>query len=388
MKAQFLTACLATLTSTLFAQIQPGERLYGGSVSSRNTYSHNLNTDVKNNSSFTASAVQLTVGKFRQNNWLTGINMSLGLSPGSNKIVSAVGGQNNYESGTRYLSYAVSLNPFVRRYWELNNIQLFVGGGIGVSVSGFYSRDKEFPAEDYTFSGNRMFGFGISPSFEAGLNYFVTKHLALELKISTNAFPVSFGQLGAGFIYRTGDHALTLDNQAQTNQTKKGGWLPGGSFSISNTSVKTPGERNLTYDPGIYKVSLSAGKFIRERTVLGIEAGYQYTERRTEGENASVSKSKWFSVVPYVQTYWLTSRLTPFHRISASWSKLVGAQGNTFGLNGQFGLAYMLGERFIIETSLASVGVDYSRLGNSYETISPYASASLGNQFALRYVFR
>lgn len=386
MKAQFLTACLATLTSTLFAQIQPGERLYGGSISVASMYSRNLNTDVKNNNSFTASTVQLTVGKFRQNNWLTGINMTLGLSPGSSKIVSAVDGQNNYESGTRYLSYSASLNPFVRRYWGLNNIQLFVGGGIGVSVSGFYSREKEFPAKDYTFSGNRMFGFGISPTFEAGLNYFVTKHLALELKTSTTAFPVSFGQLRAGFIYRTGDHAASPDNQTQVSQTQKGGWLLGGQFSVSNTFLE--GTQNTTYEPEVYTISASAGTFIRERTVLGIEAGYQHTGRKTTGNNQSVSRSTGISVIPYVQTYWLTSRLTPFHRISASWSKLINTQGNTFGLNGQFGLAYMLGNRFILETSLARVGVDYSRLGNITETVSPYASASLGNQFALRYVFR
>ena len=383
MKAQFLTACLATLTSTLFAQIQPGERLYGGSISSRFIQSSSVSS--KNLADQNDVSVGLTTGKFRKNNWFVGLNLNAGLNAIDSEWPQM---PQNEPSRYRYRYYSAGLNPFFRKYWELDKIQLFAGAGINAALIKSFRKEKIFPAKEYSLVDySDFYQFNIAPTFELGLNYFLTKHLAVQLSTTSNRFPVSLGSVSAGLVYWTGEHQSNPDATATATQTQKGSWLIGGTFSVMNSRSAMPGDEN-TYTPNTFSAGLSIGNFVRDRTVLGLEASYSYSESRSRELNRFISSYYQIALTPYVQTYWLTNRLTPFHRISASWQKTQSVQYTNISLDGQIGLAYMLGDRFIIETALATLGLGYQKLSGSSESLIANASASLGNRFALRYVFR
>ncbi len=383
MKTQLLVAWLTTLTSTLFAQIQPGERLYGGSISSRFVRSSSVSG--KNLADQNELSVGLTTGKFRKNNWFVGLNLNAGLNAINSEWPQV---PQNDPSKYRYRYYSAGLNPFFRKYWELDKIQLFVGAGINAALIKSFRKEKIFPAKEYSLVDySDFYQFNIAPTFELGLNYFLTKHLAVQLSTTSNRFPVSFGALSAGLVYWTGEHPSNPDATATATQTQKGNWLIGGTFSMMNSRSAIPGDEN-TYTPNTFSAGLSVGNFVHDRTILGLEASYSYSESRSRELNRFIGSYYQIALTPYVQTYWLNRRLTPFHRISASWLKTQDKSYTNLSLNGQIGLAYMLGDRFILETTLANLGLNYQKIASATESLGGNASASLGNQFALRYVFR
>jgi hypothetical protein len=98
---------------------------------------------------------------------------------------------------------------------------------------------------------------------------------------------------------------------------------------------------------------------------------------------------------PYFQHYWTSTRLTPYTRLSAAYitsgDKLMNNRSNTNAMNAALGigLAYMAGNRFIVETSLATASLTYGPISSAQDDVSSWSatlSGGMRGNFAIRYV--
>lgn len=111
--------------------------------------------------------------------------------------------------------------------------------------------------------------------------------------------------------------------------------------------------------------------------------------------NSSSNENWLFGISPYFQHYWTSTRLTPYTKVRVDYMRFNSDPSGIDSFDGgvSLGLAYMAGQRFIIETSLANASANYIPSGKPTDvgwnkTWGASISAGLTGNFAVRYVFQ
>ncbi|MBN8821085.1 MULTISPECIES: hypothetical protein [unclassified Spirosoma] len=381
----------------LYAQIQKGNGILSGTVSvayDRQTrpFSTILNTGPTSVQTNWMPALAITAGRFWKDNWLAGVSLSGSLTRNQQNL------ESNTDRTYPNTFYSIFVTPFIRRYWQVGSVYVF--GGVGVSVSTSGSRRSYFDSDgQLKESGERTKTMGIAPRVEAGINYLVSSRLGIQLLASTNSLPLSTAGLSAGLVYWTGPGRMSNAQEQRDNpQTNAGKWVLEGGFSVTNQQTNQDAGGGITaYQSrtNVCSFSPSIGYFIGKNKLIGVSIPIAYSGNHLTSTNASASKDmQWtVGVVPYFQHYWLPTQLTPYTRIEAGYMHYTSEDYSGFSVNGavRVGLAYMIGQRFILETSLAGASVSYRASGRSdrpgdAKTWNGGVSAGLTGNFALRYV--
>ncbi|GAB3990068.1 hypothetical protein GCM10028807_16430 [Spirosoma daeguense] len=131
--------------------------------------------------------------------------------------------------------------------------------------------------------------------------------------------------------------------------------------------------------------------------MIGVALPFTYSTTNYNSKNQQARSDEWWQIgiTPYFQHYWAAARLTPYTRISTGYvySNNIASRGSSINAGIDVGLAYMAGQRFNIETSLASANVTYAwdKLTSSELQRSNWGAGVKGGisgNIAIRYVFQ
>jgi len=353
------TLCLFTLTGLLclpsFAQTTKGQRITSGEVG----FTFNR-ASVRDRDRAIIYGVSASVnrGRFFKDNWLIGYGIGVNYS----------GVSVDYYTSPAYTSSGSGINAFasvfLRRYWPvIDRLSLYAGGGINGYRQGFRASttDRMPPSASSTLS------WGIMPMGQIGALYTLSNRLALEANIS-NSFPTGVDNISFGLAFRTGPGSqLSLGiADVEAPQIQKGRWLLGASGSVtggrSTGNFVNPSTGIGSDTKSTASVGLSAGLFTRNNLLVGLAMNYVADRAGDDAAPGAVAYSMSFS--PFVRSYVGTHRLRPFvegrldYGISKSPNSAVNPQYAGAGIG--LGLAYMVGEHFIIQTSLGSLDGRYN----------------------------
>lgn len=400
MKCALITAGLLVAYST-FAQTQKGNGILTGSLSvdyakQEHPFTIGQNDDPTSISSVWNPAVSVTMGRFWTDNWLVGLSLS-GTSSMARQNLQA-----NLDRSYLTTSLSVAATPFIRRYWQIYSVYLFAGAGVSVNVAN--GKQPFFDSNGQLVEpGQKISSVGVNPQIEAGINYFLTNRLGLQLIATASSLPMNIAGLGAGLVYWTGAGRRDRLREEHTNsQTDAGRWVLEGYFSVNhqkNSQAENAGGISYQSDSKNYYFSPSAGFFIRKNTLVGISIPIAYGAnmfRPADPNLNSSSNENWlFGISPYLQHYWTSTRLTPYTKVHVGYTRFNSDPSgvDSFGGGVSLGLAYMAGQRFIIETSLANASANYLTSGKPTDmgwnkTWRTNISAGLTGNFAVRYVFQ
>ena len=381
---------LVITTAPLLAQTEKGNGILSGGISLLTTNSRFSQSGTQN---AIYPSLSLTAGTFVKDNWLVGGNVMTSLSSTKTDFSASRSTSQNTD---------LRIRPFVRHYWQAGAVQVFAGGGVSFNSTGTKSEASSSLATPAVVV-NKTNTLSVTPYLEAGVNYFLTRRLSLQATASANALPVNVGLFSMGLVYWTGTGSTARQPTGTANpQTDRGRWVLEGSLGLSSTKTTSELASNSpSRKQNQFTISPSAGYFIQKNTIIGI--GFPLVFSSSEqvqpgGRTTTTTRNQTIGVSPYYQHYWANNRLTPFTRIDVFYSQSGNsANGSTIstttsnvGAGGSIGLAYMLGERFIVETSLLSASVNrYVGRGVSEGSKgwTTTVSGQLGQGFSLRYVF-
>jgi hypothetical protein len=392
MKKQLCTIASLLITTVAWSQTEKGNGLISGSISANITRADNKSAD--NTSHGWQSNLNLTAGHFVADNWLVGASVSVGTVASSSKRPLYTG-QIGQPIAQQANSVSASLVPFVRRYWQFAPVQVFAGVGLSASLNAGRQLIDEITGvtPPQNTRQQRTTNWQITPYLEGGVNFFLTKRLALQVAASSTALPFYSSQLSTGLVYWTGSNRQAdTQPERENRQTDKGNWLLEGSFSAGGLGTNyNYGSGENKQSSGSYFVSPSVGYFIRKNTMLGVGIPLSFTSNRMNGQTSPAYWS--IGISPYYLHYWASTRLTPFTRVEATIGQMnSGSNGERIWSTSAsvgLGLAYMAGQRFIIQTSLANVSLARTAISDSADgngLWGGYLSAGLGGSFGLRYV--
>ena len=379
MKTRLIGFALVASTQLLCAQTQKGNGLIGGTAAIN--YSWIDRNDEQNKLSLWMPSLSLTAGRFVADNWLAGLSVS-----GNSFLLRSRVEQTVADGGRdgRTTIIAVSTTPFVRRYFSIGPAFAFVGGGLSVNTNGQHERTVRGSIGGPIITNRQVTNWSVNPFLEAGVNYFVSNRLAVQLSTAASSVPFTVSNLNLGLVYWTGPNQKTGQPAAQDNpQTNRGNWLVEGSFSATgNTESNTTNSSANT----TYQLAPSVSYFISKNTLLGLSIPLTYSH--------SLGSSGWVvGFAPYYQHYWTATRLTPYTRLGVNYDVYGQNQTDdrtrTLGASATIGLAYMAGKRFILETSLLSASISRFQFSDTRSENAQWdtgLSAGLRGNFAVRYV--
>ncbi|GAB3496150.1 hypothetical protein GCM10027341_14480 [Spirosoma knui] len=383
MKKYVLIVIGLFLASAGWAQTEKSNGIISGTVSVDYSKANNSNRSI-------APGLNLTAGHFFANNWLMGLSTTVNTTFLKTKPAGLPG-----EPFINNSTVRSSITPFVRRYWRFDPVHFFAGAGLTIGVTG--SRQTDLVSNDGqpVFVQQRLTGVSVDPYFEGGLNYLLTNRLGLQLVASTTSIPFRVAGVNVGLVYWTGPGRRASVPREQANpQTDKGRWLLEGSFSVSSQTTKqdqTSPRTSVRLANTTYALNPSVGFFVKKNSLLGISVPVSIGTYKTEPGGQSVTNWN-IGISPYYQRYWSSTRLTPYTRVSANYTLVsfttIDEKVNNFGAGLNLGLAYMAGQRFIVETSLANVSFNYMKGGPINDAWSANITAELTGNFAVRYAFK
>lgn len=397
MKKRLYTLAFLLVASIAGAQTQKGNGLVSGGLSVGYSQISYQPSDASQQT--WQPALNVTVGRFVTDNWLVGVSV-WGTSYFGQARTAFFNGQTRRTLEQHSTNVDVDVTPFVRRYWQFAPVQVFAGAGLSVGISGSRVTNQEFngPTQQVVPLELRTTGFQVSPYLEAGVNYFLTNRLALQLSATAGSLPFNVSGFNTGLVYWTGADRKAERQQARENgQTNRGNWLIEGGFGSNSTSTnRSTGTTVNQTSSGTYAISPSVGYFLSKNSLLGISVPFAFVGNENSGQNPQrSSRNSYWSVgiSPYFQRYWTSTRLTPYTRVSASYVA-IGSKPNRTGTNLVdaslgVGLAYMAGQRFIVETSVANASLAYQPSDDSGDGVQSWnatLSAGLRGNFAVRYV--
>ncbi|WP_460944329.1 hypothetical protein [Spirosoma daeguense] len=382
------------------AQTQKGNRLISGSLS--------LNYNRQKEPLFDKHAipdnviikwnpiVSATAGRFWKDNWLMGLSLS-----GSSSTYHQSQESSSFESTNKSSQSAFTVTPFVRRYWAVQSVYLFAGAGLSLNsyratANGFVRNLGTITVDDQSNSG-----FSVNPRLEVGLTYFLANRLGIQLVASADALPINAAGVSAGLIYSTGSVPNNrASDESNSNQLQAGKWVLEGSFGMGNgreSRTSSAGTYDYSSNSQRYMISPSIGFFLKNRNLIGVALPFTYSTTNYNSKNQQARSDEWWQIgiTPYFQHYWAAARLTPYTRISTGYvySNNIASRGSSINAGIDVGLAYMAGQRFNIETSLASANVTYAwdKLTSSELQRSNWGAGVKGGisgNIAIRYVFQ
>lgn len=374
-KRLLLTACLLS-AGLAQAQIQKGNGILGGGINL--SYSQQINSSYKRTDIL--PSVNLVYGQFVSKDWLIGANVQF---DGQYNRISPE--QINESRDQRNIG---SINPFFRRYWAVGPVFLFAGAGIS---AGFDNTQADAPSGSATTGEVQTTSFSVNPTVEAGGTYFLSNRLALQGTVTGVGLPIPGSSINLGLVYWTGPTGTGKANlKTKLSTTQAGNWVLGGGFGStgSKRTISGPGDIREAKGNTLY-MDVSIGRFIAKSTLFGIGLGFS-TNTQTQMPSVGSSTTQTYSIAPYAQHYLSNRCLTPFlrgtvlyasNRVTSSDQRVNTVQGSV-GL----GLAYLISNRFIVETSLATASYQVINFDENNRVQGANLSAQLGSGFSLRYV--
>ncbi|GAB3258345.1 hypothetical protein GCM10027347_21570 [Larkinella harenae] len=377
MKKTVLIGYLSVIATLAYAQTDKGQGIWTGGLSFTQ---ESLKDEASTNRYLNRTSQGIfTVrrGIFFKDNWLAGGELSFGYNSYHNRWAYT----NQPEKTSNSAGLYSGLSGFVRRYWGKAKWRVFTGGGVSLS----YSNNKYDGSNPQGSDGN---SFGVSPFFQVGANYYLTDRIGLEASTSSNSFPFLFNGVGIGLVILTGGVNNNATETYDAPQTQKGRWVLGGTFRFytSGSKPNLPGEEASRSNE--YEVSPSVGWFVRKNLLLGVSVPLKW---RTYQGGSSFS----YGVNPYLKKYITDNRLRPFMAGDLSYVSTTEKYPTTSITNQQAGisvgagLAYLLGERFIIEAQLGRLSFSkrFVPEADSFKQWTGGLAATLQPTFTLNYVF-
>ncbi|MEZ0484892.1 outer membrane protein [Fibrella aquatica] len=355
MKKLFTLVVGAMVALPTFAQTQKGQSITSGSV---NLSFNRGNLDDNKITTYSAGFL-VNRGHFVKDNWLFGYTGGFSYTYGEAKSDGL-----NFTSSITAPSFSVEAGLLLRRYWPiLDRLHVYAGGGLGGNL--FKSRYN-----DRAFSGGTIVRESTASSSnwqlrlngQVGALYTLTNRIAIEAGIS-NDFPTGLYNANFGVAILAGKQRATTSNLSDFTapQTQKGRWLLGASASSSGNSQTT--EDTGTSRQSTATTGLSAGYFVSNNRLVGLALGYSANRQGNADAPGAVGYAATANL--FVRSYMGISRLRPFIEGSGGYgidrsvaSNTVGARH--VGASVSAGLAYMAGERFIIQTTLGSLDGRYN----------------------------
>lgn len=353
MKKLYPFALAGFLAFPSFAQTQKGQSITSGTVNlSFYKSSTNNPSDFKNTSYGVGFLVNR--GVFVKENWL------LGYTGGVTYQQSVYGNQIN-SSGGSDRGINLSGGIFLRRYWSvLDRLYVYAGGGLTANRQTIRSELDNGSALNSTFNLN----WQIAPTGQVGALYALSNRIGVEATIS-NSFPTGLSNVNIGVAILSGQGSQSGPGltDVETPQTQKGRWLLGASANVSGS--KTEGTyMNLATgtDQSGASAGLSGGRFMSNNLLIGLAISYAASR---SGDNIAPGAPTYsIGVSPFVRSYRGATRLRPFMegRLEYGVSKSPFSSGGQRNAGGSIsaGLAYMAGNRFIIQTTLGSLEGRYN----------------------------
>lgn len=366
------------------AQTRQGDAVLTASLTT--SYSTTKNAVNQNRASSIQPALYLEYGRFVSDRWLVGGGVQAGWSQ--------VRGENDPDA-TQIRQTQVELRPYVRRYFDVGNWQLFAGAGLGIG----YSRHVVLRQSASPEAGANA--LSLFPQLEGGVMYALNERLALQLLVRQGALPAPVSSFGAGLVYWTGAgrQANLPADQAVLPQTNAGNWLLEGTFGLNR--VSTEGELLTGMDNAgrltttTLTISPAVGYFVRKNSLIGLRLPVSLT-RQTIGAGMATTRNAQLSVRinPYYQRYTGSGRLSGFGRIGLAYGQLRSLDTpdpvvHQFGGALDLGVAYRLGDRFMFELALLSLTVNRETAsgGLGYQNWQSQLSAGpAGQAITARYI--
>lgn len=386
------TLGLLLLATAAFAQTEKGNSFISGTVSTG--YSANIYPKDSPNKAGTFSLSSgISYGKFIKDDilWRIGAGETMNFTRFvNNSNLNSSKNTNNY---TTFSLSSTGLYFFGKERWRG-----FVGGGL--SISGSFNHTKQiFDGRESGRSTETR--FSISPLFEVGAVHFFNKHLAIEFAATSNAFPLNVYGLSTGLLYWIKPTSFEAETK-QLSILDKGRWAMGLSFDVDKRRVK----QNSTNQPSNSRetdeneadISLQLGKFVKNRTMVGLRLGYTKNSSENISTQNSTNDRNVYRGGVFMKKYLFATRLTPFWEVELNYLRNNEKQKNafytsdvhfnTFELRPNIGLAYLISNHFLVETQLADLLLNYSTQANTeYKTWSANLSGGLRPNLRLSYVF-
>ncbi|MFN8347729.1 MAG: hypothetical protein U0X91_22180 [Spirosomataceae bacterium] len=386
------TLVFFVLSISAFGQTEKGNSFISGNLSTGYSFNAYPKEALRksNNVSFSAG---VSYGKFVKDHIVWRTDLYGGFSRYFDR--SDAGSQT---TGILYPSNAaltsVGLYYFGKERWRG-----FVGGGINVNGSFYKTVSKQtgdnFPY-DYT---QKRSNFAINPVFEVGALYFFNKHLALQLSSSANSFPMAVSGFSAGLLYWVKPTAFEIESKELT-ALQKGRWLLGMGFALNTSRFKNT---NPNYSSSVLdtenqgSVNLQIGKFVKDRTRVGVYLGYSTRkDMDTYNNNQKIENySTNYNIGLYLKKYLTPTRFTPYFGAQLNYGRFESkqvvnnaangsSQGNSYGIGPSLGLAYLISNHFLAEAQLAELNLTHTPESKMW---GGNVNGGLRPNFSLMYVF-
>ncbi|KAA0992616.1 hypothetical protein [Dyadobacter aurulentus] len=297
-----------------------------------------------------------------------------------------------------------SVNPFMRKYWQLSPFTIYAGVGADLA----FSKNKSLQyavGQAYDDRVNRS--VNIAAQAQLGVIYPLTSRLGLEFGARSNLFPLTVNTARLGLLLFTGSETKTRAENSPESPLTKGRWLLSGSFGYTvNAGHTADTNGRFEYRTPATSIELAPALFMRDRLLVGIGifAGFQGGVLNTPEKAAFVTvgdkKPVLVGLRPFLRKYLSPTKLTPYLEGYASYDRIMGGGGpatNTYNAGGKLGLAYILGKNWIVEANLLGVAGGYSEVGENRNEIATIGgverfhvklNAGFKPDFTISYVFR
>lgn len=329
----------------------------------------------------------LSYGKFVKDNILWEVNVSerfnSSLSESSRVNYRSRGGMTDFSLGTSGAYY------FGKDRWRG-----FVGAGLTISA-GF--RDSETNSGGAVTSSSNLSNVNIVPLFKAGAVYFFDKHWAIQFATGSNSFPMEIYGVSAGLLYWIRPTSYRAE-ETKLSTLQKGRWMLGTNIGFQALQADNGGNSSnyLKNKEKTFEAGLSVGRFVSNRTLVGVRASYGSFTDKEEYLNTQKSTQKQETITGslFVKRYLASSRFTPYWETSLDYIRTnanrqtnaysSSSHTNVYQVRSSFGLAYIISNHFLVETELASVSFHYR---DPAKTWGANLSGGLSPSFTLSYVF-
>lgn len=253
--------------------------------------------------------------------------------------------------------------PFTRYYFGVNRFAPFAELGYG----GRWSKtDSEFNGIQSSSKSNSTHYWG-----GVGLNYFISKNVALEgiVKYSKTIDSYYDGSVGFNLGLQFFFSRKNSTNEDEGNYISKGQWLIGGSGDISLGTVDE-------LDFNQFSISPMGGYLVGEKIAVGLSTGYTYYR----------GSSQSFFIQPFARYYFTQNKLAPFAEVAygGGWARFEysGTNGDVVEKISDTGYRIGAGLNYFITRNVALEGnLRYSR---SNDSDSGSLNFGVGLQFFIR----
>ena len=364
---RLLAGCLLLAAQPLLAQTERGTGWWSGGFNWQTG-----KTDLfQNRIEQTTLTLSVTQGTFIRDNILVGADLRLTRT----RDLARQGF--NFDAVTDLRLTTFSATPFVRRFWGKEALRGYVGGGLSVG----FGRDRLLSSNTkQRVSERETSRWQVTPQFQAGLFYTIDSRWGIELATRSALAPLAFGDLSLGLVLVTDAKkkgAAPAPKQTPT-QLLTGNWILGGTFDFGKQQQQlTSGGDQLTTVQrrvtGQYTVVPSVGYMPGNRWIVGVSVPYrqqkltnQFSRSANDVQTGTVVTES-IGVEPFAKKYFSKSHFGPFvgaragwrsERVSGDGTAPTQAPGYSWRVSG--GLAYLLGNHFIMEGELGGIGSDWS----------------------------